>query len=237
MRRDVRKRNIWHTRQLKLWWACASAQSDQSPVCPNKQILHPWLSEMRQWRFLSDCEKIHANQNLRWAHVQRYVFWRCGSFVSMIIYTLTHSVMCLQITVLSTSLGKTFFAWRFILNENILFWLTIYYQKLFVFSVSVFSSRKITIKLNLRPQISVTDAISIVKWLFWNFCIRQYVFTFLCWIWITSVSQHYCGNFRKHWTSETCYMYLPYRYLHNLHSFLIWGKAKLFEFLKKQWLE
>ena len=34
-------------------------------------------------------------------------------------------------TVLSTSLGKTFFAWRFILNENILFWLTISYQKPF----------------------------------------------------------------------------------------------------------
>ena len=28
-------------------------------------------------------------------------------------------------TVLVTSLGKTFFAWLFILNENILFWLTI----------------------------------------------------------------------------------------------------------------
>ena len=27
----------------------------------------------------------------------------------------------IQSTVLSTSLGKTFFAWRFILNENILF--------------------------------------------------------------------------------------------------------------------
>ena len=36
-------------------------------------------------------------------------------------------------TVLSTSLGKTFFAWRFILNENILFLFTVSYQKPFVF--------------------------------------------------------------------------------------------------------
>ena len=41
-------------------------------------------------------------------------------------------------TVLSTSLGKMFFAWRLILNENVSFWLTISYQKLFVFSVLCF---------------------------------------------------------------------------------------------------
>ena len=35
-------------------------------------------------------------------------------------------------------LGKTVFAWRFILNDNTLFCLTISYQKTFVFSVSVF---------------------------------------------------------------------------------------------------
>ena len=34
-----------------------------------------------------------------------------------------------------------FFAWHFILNGNILFWLTISYQKPFVFSVSVFCSQ------------------------------------------------------------------------------------------------
>ena len=67
-------------------------------------------------------------------------------------------------TVLSTCLGKTFFAWRFILNENILFWLTISNQKPFVFSVSVFCSQIFTIKLNLWPKIDLTYAISIVKW-------------------------------------------------------------------------
>ena len=43
-------------------------------------------------------------------------------------------------TVLSTSLGKTLFAWPFILNENILFWLTISNQKPFLFCFSVLLS-------------------------------------------------------------------------------------------------
>ena len=56
-------------------------------------------------------------------------------------------------TVLLTSLGKTFFAWHFILNENILFRLTISYQKPFVFSVSVFCSQIFTVKLYLQPKL------------------------------------------------------------------------------------
>ena len=51
-----------------------------------------------------------------------------------------------------------------ILNENILFLLTISYQKLFVFSVSVVCSQVFTLKLNLQPKIGLTYAISIVKW-------------------------------------------------------------------------
>ena len=69
----------------------------------------------------------------------------------------------LRITVLSTSLGKTFFAWRFILIENILFWLTISNQKPFVFYVSVFCSQIFTQKLKLKPKVGLTYAISIVK--------------------------------------------------------------------------
>ena len=65
--------------------------------------------------------------------------------------------------VLSTSQGKVFFAWGFILNENILFWQTISYQKPFVFSVSVFCSQICTLKFNLSPKIGLTYAISIVK--------------------------------------------------------------------------
>ena len=41
----------------------------------------------------------------------------------------------------------------FILNENILFRLTISYQKPFVVSLSVFCSQILTQKLNLRPNI------------------------------------------------------------------------------------
>ena len=73
-------------------------------------------------------------------------------------------------TVLSTSLGKNvcllllfFFAWHFILNEIFCSDLTISYQKPFVFSVSMFCSQIFTLKLNLRPKIGLTYAISIVK--------------------------------------------------------------------------
>ena len=52
------------------------------------------------------------------------------------------------------------------LNDSILFWLTISYQKPFAFPVSVFYSQIFTLKLNLRPKIGLTYAISIVKWLF-----------------------------------------------------------------------
>ena len=61
---------------------------------------------------------------------------------------------------------KDAFAWRFILNENILFWMTISYQKPFVFSVSVFYFQICTQKLNLWPKIGLTYAIFIVKWFF-----------------------------------------------------------------------
>ena len=57
---------------------------------------------------------------------------------------------------------KDVFAWRFILNENILFWSTISYQKPFVFPVSVFCSQLYALKLNLRPEVGLTYAISIV---------------------------------------------------------------------------
>ena len=93
-------------------------------------------------------------------------------FPWMITYKVTET------TILSTSLGKTFFAWRFILNKNILFWLTISYQKPFVFSVSMFCFQIFTLKLNLRSKVGLTYAFSIVKWFFFNFCLRQYFLLF-----------------------------------------------------------
>ena len=91
------------------------------------------------------------------------------------------------LTVLSTSLGKTFFAWRFILNENILFWLTISYQKPFVFSVSVLCFQICTQKLVI----------------FWNFCLSKYFYFSLL------NSNYWCfttilWKFQKNWTNETC---------------------------------
>ena len=60
-------------------------------------------------------------------------------------------------------LERRFFAWRFILNANILFWLATSCQKPFVFYVSVFCSQVFTQKLKLRPKVGLTYAISIVK--------------------------------------------------------------------------
>ena len=86
-----------------------------------------------------------------------------------------------------------FFAWH-ILNESILFWLTFFYQKPFVFSV--FYSQIFTLKLNFRQKICLTYAISKVKW-FSGVLSKKTIFTFLCWIWMSDVSQQYCENFRK----------------------------------------
>ena len=84
----------------------------------------------------------------------------------------------LILTVLSTSFGKTFFAWRFILNESVLFWLTISYQKPFVFSVAVFCSQICTLKLNLSPKIGQYLCNFYSKVIFWNFCLSKYFLLF-----------------------------------------------------------
>ena len=137
-------------------------------------------------------------------------------------------------TVLSTSHGKTFFAWRFILNENILFWLTISNQNPFVFSVSVlFSNIYIKIKLTAKYWSNLCNFYS--KVIFWNFS-EKIFFTFICWIWIFDVPQQYCENFRKKEQVELVENlgpnYLPYRFLYVLVSFLLWEKVKIFDFLK-----
>ena len=82
------------------------------------------------------------------------------------------------ITVLSTSLGKTFFAWRFILNENILFWLTISCQKPFVFYVSVFCSQIFTKKNKVTAKSLSGLCYFYSKVIFWIFCLRKYFLLF-----------------------------------------------------------
>ena len=63
---------------------------------------------------------------------------------------------------------------------------------------------------------------------FFLFFVKKVFFTFLCWIWI-DVSQQYCENFRKIEQAELVEnlppSYLPYKFLHNLHSFLLWEKV------------
>ena len=50
------------------------------------------------------------------------------------------------------------------------------------------------------------------------------------------VSKQYCENFRKTEQAEIGEnlppKYLPYTFLHNLYSFLLWEKVKIFDFLK-----
>ena len=165
-----------------------------------------------------------------------------SSFCTVICFFL-HSSLFLSFlssaTVLSTSLGKTFFAWHFILNENILFWLTIFYQKPFVFSVSVFCSLMSTLKFNLRPKIGLTYAISIVKWVCF-FCFVFFIWENILYFSLLN-SNYWCfttvlWKFQKNWTSRTCWKSaskcLLYRILHNLHSFLQWRKVIILDFLK-----
>ena len=97
----------------------------------------------------------------------------------------------------------------------------------------MFCSQICTLKLNLLPKIGL--AISIVKWFFWILS-KKIFFTSFCWIWIIDGSQQYCENFRKIEQAELVEnlppKYLPYKFLHNLHSFLLWEKVKIFDFLK-----
>ena len=96
-----------------------------------------------------------------------------------------------------------------------------------------FVLQKFTIKLNLGPKIGLTYAVSIVK----RFLYKKIFFTFLCWIWITYVSQHYCENFEqinKQNLLKNCLRYLPQRFLHNLHWFLLWRKVEILNLKKKK---
>ena len=139
-------------------------------------------------------------------------------------------LQCTVTTVFSTSLGKKIFVWRFILNENILFWLTISYQKIFVFSVSVFCSRIFTIKLNLRIKRNFYSKVNFF------FLSKKIFFIFLCWILIIDVCHNNIvknsekmnkRNFRKY-ASKLPTLQISY----NLQSFLLWEKEEYLIFEK-----
>ena len=118
-------------------------------------------------------------------------------------------------------------------NENILFWLTISYQIPFVCLVSVFCSQVCTLKLNLRPNISLTYC----KVINFEILSEKISFAFLYWIWIIEVSQQYSKIFRQNEQAQLVQNLpasdLPYRFLHNLLSVLLHEKVKVCDFLKK----
>ena len=62
-------------------------------------------------------------------------------------------------------------------------------------------------------------------------------FTFLCWIWLIDILRQYCENFRKieqvELVENLAQSYLPYRFRHDLASFLLWEKVKILYFFKK----
>ena len=136
---------------------------------------------------------------------------------------------------------RCFFAWHSILNENILFWLTISYQKLFVFSVSVFCSQIFTLKLNLHQKLGLTYAISIVKCFFWNFIVKKYFLSFFAEFELLMFHNNIVKISEKNeqvaLVENLPPSYLSYRFLHNLHSFLLWEKEKIFDCFKNRWLE
>ena len=72
------------------------------------------------------------------------------------------------------------------------------------------------------------------KVIFLAFLSKKILFTFLCWIWIIDVLQQYCEQFRRivqvKLVENLAPSYLPYRFLHDLASFLLWKKVKIFDF-------
>ena len=80
--------------------------------------------------------------------------------------------LCRSTTVLSTSLGKTFFAWRFILNENILFRMTISSETICLFCFCVlFSNMYPKIKFMAKHWADLCNFYS--KVIFWIFLLRK----------------------------------------------------------------
>ena len=128
-----------------------------------------------------------------------------------------------------------YFKWKsFVLTDHILSETIC----LFYFCV-LFSNIYTKIKFTAKSWSDLWNFYS--KVIFLEILSKKIFFTFLCWIWIIDVSQQYCENFRKieqvELVENLAPSYLPYRFLHDLASFLLWEKVKLFDFFKNQWLE
>ena len=111
---------------------------------------------------------------------------------------------------LLTSREKTFFAWRFILNGIIDFWLTISYQEPFYFTVSLLCFQIFTVKLILWPKMGSTHAISIVNSFFGFFFIRKHFLLFFMDFKLLMFHNNIVkisGIFNKQNLLKTCHMF------------------------------
>ena len=75
--RNMRKRTFWLVRLTK------TRVSHQNLHCPHEDTSHPRLSKMRALKILIRlCKCAGWFESSLGGHVRRYVFWRCGSYVS-----------------------------------------------------------------------------------------------------------------------------------------------------------
>ena len=133
-------------------------------------------------------------------------------------------------TVLSTSFGKTFYAWCFILNENIFFWLTVSYQK----TICHFPFLCFVLKYLTLIKLMAKNWSGLCKWFFWK-----------VWLWNIYIFLFFFAEFElltfhnntvkiseklSNWeiVEHLPPSYLPYRFLHNLHSFLLLEKTNIY---------
>ena len=108
------------------------------------------------------------------------------------------------------------------------------------FSVSVFCSQMITLKLNLRPNIGLTYVMSIVKWFFLNFCRRKYFLLFFAEFELLM----FHNNTVKVWENKkkakllTTYFQVTYPTHFCIIAFTFtMGKVQIFDIFKNQWLD
>ena len=67
------------------------------------------------------------------------------------------------------------------------------------------------------------------KVIFWIFCLRQYFLLFFA---VFKLSMFHNNIVKISEKTEQVENYFSYRSLHNLPSFLLWEKMKIFDFLK-----
>ena len=112
--------------------------------------------------------------------------------------------------------------------------MAISYQKPFVISVSAFCFQIFTLTLNLRPKIGLTNANSTVKRFFFYFLSKKIFLLFFAEFKLLMFHNNILKISEKIEKAELVEnlrgSYLPYRFLHNLRSFLLWEQVKKFDF-------